>query len=75
VARKRQRPRPPPAADYDLKRPVITGIVQAVAREIVVIVFHWRHWGLLQPQPARTVLSLLPPRLRPQSSGGARFGY
>jgi len=46
MARKRQRSRPPPAADHDLKRPVIIGIVQAVTREIVIIVFHWRHWGL-----------------------------
>jgi hypothetical protein len=46
MAHKRQRSRPPPVTDHGLKRPVITGIVQAVTREIVIIVFHWRHWGL-----------------------------
>jgi hypothetical protein len=46
MARKRRKSRPSAVDDRDLKRPVITGIIQAVAREIVYgLVYHWWHWG------------------------------
>jgi hypothetical protein len=45
MAPKRQRSRPPPTDDHDLKRPIIIGIVQAVAREAVIILIHWWHGG------------------------------
>jgi hypothetical protein len=47
MVRTRQRSQPPPVDDHDLKRPVITGIIQGAARAVVyVIIIHWRHWGL-----------------------------
>jgi hypothetical protein len=47
MAHKRQRSRPPPVSDHDLKRPVITGIIQGAARAVVyALIIHWRHWGL-----------------------------
>jgi len=51
MAHKRQRSRPPPQDDHDPKRPVIAGIAQGVAREVVYLIYvilhrWWRggHW-------------------------------
>jgi hypothetical protein len=43
MAHKRQRSRPPAAGNQDLKRPIIIGVVQAVAREVAyLIITHLR---------------------------------
>jgi hypothetical protein len=49
MAHNRQPSRPPPKGGLDPKRPVITGIAQGVAREVVYLVYvilrHWWHGG------------------------------
>ncbi len=46
MSHQRHRPPPHPADDRELKRTVIVGVAQGIAREALVIIWDWWHGGL-----------------------------